>query len=71
MSTAKRPKRRNCTGCLWHWPSLTAGEDGVYRCYRSCSRNYHKIADQRCELLFEERISMQINWVKGIEVNEG
>lgn len=63
-------KGRTCAGCLWQWPSLTAGEEGVYRCYRSCCKNYHKVADRRCEL-FETRISMQINWVRGEEANDG
>ncbi len=54
MSTIKRPKHRNCAGCLWHWPSLKAGEDGVYRCYQTGSAHYHQETTKRCEM-YESR----------------
>lgn len=44
---------KNCAGCLWHWPSLTPGEDGVYRVKEKMYidadvRNGRWDGDQRC-----------------------
>lgn len=38
----RHPKRKTCENCLWHWPSLTHGEEGEYRCYKPKSPFYHQ-----------------------------
>lgn len=38
---------KTCENCLWHWPSLTPGEDGVYRCYQPCPARQSSPAARR------------------------
>ncbi len=50
---------KNCAGCLWHWPSLTPGEDGVYRCYHRESTFFHEISKHKCKH-FERRFPKEV-----------
>lgn len=50
----KQKYSKTCETCLWHWPSLTPGEDGVYRCYSRESPFFHERATHKCKH-FEKR----------------
>ncbi len=50
---------KTCENCLWHWPSLTPGEEGVYRCYQRKSPFFHEITKHECQYYEKRFVEMR------------